>query len=424
MELPSGRVVLEHGSKEGLIPASLAKILTSYAALKQLGPYHHFSTSLWAVDSLKGDTVHGNIWIKSEGDVFLVREKAWTLACKLKESGVRRIQGGIYVDSSFFEPRSEQICLDGKCGQSYNPVLSATSMDFNTITFQISPGPKVGSPVKVEWLPAGDYVQLNNTATTSAKPSRTHLKLQSLGMSADGREKFQISGRLPIGSAKSCEYRFNVDEPAAFTARSFKALFHQAGIDVLGASAGAGTVPPGARKLATYESPPLADLLYGLNRYSNNFMAEILLRSLGATTAGPPGTMDKGVSAVRRSLSALGIPEQQVILNSGSGLSRECKVSAEAFCRVLKAAYQDFSIGPELMASLAMNANEGTLKKRMHKPGVTVRGKTGTLSNVVGFAGYVSGPDNKVYAATVLLNEVRNLWDARDALDSFLEQLP
>jgi D-alanyl-D-alanine carboxypeptidase/D-alanyl-D-alanine-endopeptidase (penicillin-binding protein 4) len=424
ISLPSGRVIWEHRSKETFTPASLAKILTSYAALKQLGPYYHFTTSIWALESPQSGTLRGNIWIKSEGDIFLVREKVWTLACKLKESGIRRIQGGVFVDSSFFDPGSEQICLDGNCERSYNPVLSGTSMDFNSITFHVSPGSKAGDPVQVSWLPSGDYVQLKNLAVTAPKNGESDLKMRSMGMSTNGRQKFQASGKLPSDSAQDREYRLNVEDPAAFVARSFKAFLQQATVEVRGTAAGAGIVPRTARKLATYESPPLADLLHGLNRYSNNFMAEMLLRSLGAIVAGPPGTTAKGTSGVQKTLRDLGIAEQQVFLKSGSGLSRECKVSPEALCRVLAAAYQDFSIGPEFLASFAMNSREGTLRNRMRQSGTTVRGKTGTLGNVIGFSGYVCGSDKTVYAVTVLLNDVRSLCDARDGVYSFLEQIP
>ena len=72
---------------------------------------------------------------------------------------------------------------------------------------------------------------------------------------------------------------------------------------------------------------------------------------------------------------------------------------------------------------MAANGGEGTLKKRMHRPGLTVRGKTGTLNDVIGFAGYVSGPSGKTYAAAIMLNEVRDRFKARQAVDSLLEQV-
>jgi D-alanyl-D-alanine carboxypeptidase/D-alanyl-D-alanine-endopeptidase (penicillin-binding protein 4) len=183
-------------------------------------------------------------------------------------------------------------------------------------------------------------------------------------------------------------------------------------------------VPPGATRLVVQESPPLGDLLYGLNRYSNNFMAEMLLRSMGGSVLGPPGTSAKGVTVIRRTLAQLGIPDREVVLDSGSGLSRACRVSARAFGAVLVDAYNDHALGPEFLASMAVSSREGTLKKRFRQNGVTVRGKTGTLKDVVAFSGYVGFPGGRVFAATVLLDGVRQRWDARAALDALLEQLP
>ncbi len=422
--LPSGRIVWEHRSGDVFTPASVVKVLTSFTALKQLGPYHHFTTSIKAAAGPKDGVISGPIWVKGEGDIFLSSEKAWILASQLRARGVRTIQGGVYVDDSFFEPGSQQICLDGKCGGSYNPMLSATAMDFNTVTFRVRPASKPGSPVDVTWHPPGDYILPANLAKTGARGTKTRLKLQSLGLTPEGREKFQVSGLLPVNTTRSYEYRFNVDDPASFFARSFKAMLLQAGIEVGGREARAGKAPPGAEEIASSESAPLGDLLYGLNRHSNNFMAEMLLRSMGAAVMGRPGTVDKGLAVIKKTLRELEIPDAEMVLDCGSGLSRECRVSPRALCQVLVSAYNDFAIAPEFMASLAVNAREGTLKRRMHRPGIVVRGKTGTLNGVVGFSGYVSGPGGRILAVTVLLNEVQDLRAAREAVDAFVEALP
>ncbi|GLI35450.1 D-alanyl-D-alanine carboxypeptidase/D-alanyl-D-alanine endopeptidase [Desulforhabdus amnigena] len=422
--LPSGHEVWEHKSRNTLVPASLVKVLTSYAALKTLGPFHHFNTEIWAMAAPQQGTLAGDIWIRSDGDNYLLSEKAWTLAQKVKEQGIQTIRGRIIVDNSFFFPPSEHICVDEKCDRSYNPVVSATAMEFNTVTLNITPGEKAGAPVEVSQFPPGDYIEVQNMATTGSSGSKLQLQLKSRGLTRDGHEIYQLSGNLPIGSEGGRQYRVNVDDPAAFFAHSFSMLLKQAGIDVLGKIPGTGTVPPGAKKIASYESAPLGDMLFGLNRYSNNFMAEMLLRSLGAGVVGTPGSVNKGVSVIRNTLEQLGVPGNEILLDSGSGLSRNCHVSPRAFCSVLTSAYRDFSITPEFISSLAMNSNEGTLRRRLRHSGVTVRGKTGTLKDVVGFSGYVSGPQGDLYAVTVILNDVKNLWEAREVLDSFLEELP
>jgi len=424
VELPSGRPVWEYQADVPLVPASLVKILTSYAALKHLGPFHHFKTSVWALHSPGDGIVQGDIWIKSEGDFHLVGEKLWDLANQLQLQGIRVVRGGICIDNSFFEPATEQICIDGKCGSPYNPIISATAVDFNTINFVVLPGDGVGSPARVKWLPPGDYPHVINQATTAAKAGSTPLKFVSLGTNQAGREKFQLSGKIPIRPDRSYKYRFNIGDPVNFAGYSFRGAFEQAGIRFEKKIVKSSQAPPGAVKLLSYESAPLGDLLYGLNRYSNNFMAEMLLRSLGGLVVSPPGTVSKGIAVVHQTLRELGIPEREVVLDSGSGLSRVCRVSPRAFTRVLSSAYNDFSLAPELLSSLAVNAEEGTLRKRLRKSAVTVRGKTGTLKNVIGFAGYVSYPGKDVYAVTILLNSVKNLREAQKAVYDLVEEIP
>jgi serine-type D-Ala-D-Ala carboxypeptidase/endopeptidase (penicillin-binding protein 4) len=421
--IPSGRVLFAHRAQETFVPASVVKLFTSYGALKQLSPQHRFSTTLWVREKPQGSVIPGDLWLRSEGDPFLLADRMSSLARQLRDSGIKGVQGGIYADNSYFEPQTEQICLDGNCQDAYNPVLSATSMDFNTIVFQLRPAPKTGGPVQVEWFPRGDYVSLNNLATTSSRSPQTPLKVQSLGMTQDGRERYRITGKLPMGSGSSQDYRVNIQDPGAFVARSLRAVLQESGIQVVGKAVRRGTVPAGATILVSTESPPLAEMIHGLNRYSNNFMAEMLLRSLGGCGLGPPGTAAKGLAVLGKTLREIDIPEREVQLHSGSGLSRRCLASPQAFCRVLLKAYGDPSVGREFFASLAVNGQEGTLRNRLVRTDTAIRGKTGTLNDVVAFSGYVADPTGELCAVTILLNQVTNLVEAREALDSFLEDV-
>ena len=421
--VPSGRVLYAYRSRETFVPASLVKVFTSYGALKLLGPQHRFATTLWVREKPRGSVIPGDLWIKSEGDPFLLDEHAALIVRQIKELGVQRIQGGVAVDNSYFQPQVEKICLDGNCHDCYNPVLSATALDFNTIVFNLRPGAKPGSPVQVQWFPPGDYVCVKNLATTSARSSQTQLKVQAFGARQDGRERYQITGKLPLGAGSAQEYRVNVTDPGAFLARSFGALLQQSGIEVLGKTARSGAVPAGATRLVTAQSPPLVEMIHGLNRYSNNFMAEMLLRSLGGHILGPPGTAAKGLAALGKILREIGIPEQEIQLHTGSGLSRQCLASPRAFCRVLLKAYEDPAMGREFFESLAVNGQEGTLRNRLLRTGAVIRGKTGTLNDVVAFAGYVTDLKGELCAVTILLNQLTNLVEAREALDAFLEDV-
>jgi len=427
LEAPSGRLVWSHRPEAPLVPASVVKVLTTYAALKHLGPYHHFSTSVLAASAPQRGVVTGNVWLKSDGDPFFLGENAWSLAQKLRANGVREIRGGVYVDNSYFQPGIERICIDGHCSSPYNPVLSATALEFNTVAHQLFPGSSPGGAVPVECYvgPPGEDEPGPLEGEAQSGNGRV-LLVEYAGGQAERRLGEARPASPPAGEPVTRSYQCgaNAPDPAAYASNAFRNLLAQVGVHVRGPAGGGSDAPRASQVLARYESPPLKDVLQGLNRYSNNFMAEMLLRATGAAVHSPPGSLPKGVAVVTSTLEKLGVPRQEIHLDSGSGLSRTCRVSPRAFGAVLLDGYRDFSIAPEFITSMATNGDEGTLRKRLRGTALMVRGKTGTLRDVIGFAGYVAGPDNRTYVVAVLLNDVSNRWEARRAIDDFLVELP
>jgi serine-type D-Ala-D-Ala carboxypeptidase/endopeptidase (penicillin-binding protein 4) len=421
VSLPTGKVISELRSKESLVPASLVKVLTSFAALKKLGPQFRFKTEVYALKAPQGGVISGDVWIRGSGDPYFLSEKAKDFARQLAHQGIRRIEGNVIADLSFFEPAAERICLDANCEAGYNPVVSAAALDFNTLMVRVTPSAIPGKPARVDWLPPGDYVRIAGGAATVKKNAKASVSVRQGGPSEDGKERILVSGQVPARSDRVFEYRANVGDPAVVVSGAFKAMLKDAGIAVAGTGK-PGKTPPGAVPIATYESPPLSEFLYGLNRHSNNFMAEMLLRSVGGYVLGPPGSAEKGIAVIRAALDDASIPDVGFGLDCGSGLSRICRVSPETFCGVLTALYRDPSVAADFWGSLAENGHEGTLRRRSFRPGIKVWGKTGTLNDVVGFAGYVSGPSGNMTAVTVILNHVRDRWKARQAIDSLLEQ--
>ena len=426
VSLPSGRVQWSHRAQEPMIPASLLKIATSYAALKTLGPNHRFRTALHAAATPKGGTLHCDLWIKSEGDIFWTVDRAASLASQLRAMGVETIRGRVLVDNSYFSPPSERVCLDDNCADSYNPLISGSAIEFNSVLLRVSPSSSVGRPPLVEWLPRGRFVQVTNEARTAPKRTRSTLGVQLLEPDPQGNMRFRLSGKLPMSPAAVVEKRYSVANPSAFLAAVFTSVLEGSGIRVEPGAAKAVSpeaMPAEARILAEELSPTLAETIHGLNRHSNNFMAEMLLRSMGAQALGPPGTEAKGIATVNKVLQSLGASTATCLLKTGSGLSRECRMNTHALAKILVNAYCDPTCGPIFMESLAVSGEAGTLKRRLSRSAVTIRGKTGTLRDVVGFAGYVSAPAQPIYGVVLLLNSVHDLQKAKEAVDSFLENL-
>jgi serine-type D-Ala-D-Ala carboxypeptidase/endopeptidase (penicillin-binding protein 4) len=208
--------------------------------------------------------------------------------------------------------------------------------------------------------------------------------------------------------------------PAAAAAALFKDALRAQGVSVTG-SAIRGTATLDAQQIAEVLSPPLAQIVQFMDRTSDNFTAELLLKQLG-TVEGAVGTSAGGAAQVRATLAAAGIPLAGVRIVDGSGLSPLDRLTARAIVGILDAAWHDPAIKAAFVSALAVAGRSGTLKDRLRAPparGVVV-GKTGTTSIASALSGYV----RQRYVFSVLDNgNPVSSWWARRAQDRFVTVL-
>ncbi len=175
-------------------------------------------------------------------------------------------------------------------------------------------------------------------------------------------------------------------------------------------------------EILSLKSPPLAAILMDMNKYSSNFIAEQIVKNLGAEVYGAPGTTAKGTAVLSDYLVSLGIPESEFRLVNGSGLTRDSRVRPTHLTAVLADMAVDPRVGHEFMASLAIGGRDGTLWARFTDEDEVdrVRGKTGTLDGVHCLAGTVEAADGEMYAFAYLVNELPgSIARARKAHDRF-----
>ena len=211
-----------------------------------------------------------------------------------------------------------------------------------------------------------------------------------------------------------------VDDPASAAAEAFVSELEKAGIRVAG-KAGFAATPPGAAPLAGVLSEPLAEMVSWMNQESDNFVAEMLLKGLGARL-GKGGATAAGAEVVRTILSRLGVPLSGVRLADGSGLSGRDRFTAEALAALLTAAWNNPGLHDPFLASLAVAGQSGTLEDRLEKPPARGRvfGKTGTTNRASSLSGYVGSR----YAFAVIMNgRPIPSWFARKAQDRFVRLL-
>ena len=398
----TAQTLYSHNAATRRIPASNVKLFTAAAALARLGPDYRFATDFYAKGKVRGGVLRGDLYLKGYGDPLFVHEKMRDFVRRLKLRGVRRIEGDLVADDTFFDDKKHG--RGWRVGRSIRPYLAphgALSLNFGSANVLVAPGDRVGGPARAYLEPPSHALRL----WAKVKTSRGRHPQIWLGRKrSKGKDLVQVGGKFPAKGRMKL-YRVPVTDPTAFTAGAVAAEFERQGIALKGGIRRAAT-PPDARLLARNLSPPLGEVVSGLNKFSNNFVAEQVLKTMGAETHGAPGTAEKGLRVVRDFLLSVGVSAKEIALADGSGLSRMNRASPRSLAVLLEAAHNDFRLRPEFMSSLAVFGVDGTVKKRRRR-GVDsrrVRVKTGVLNGVRAFSGYAAAGNGEILAFSILMN--------------------
>ena len=419
ISVPSNESVYSRNALAPLLPASVMKIVTTVAALDYLGPEYRFKTEFLYTGQRSSETILGDLYIRGRGDPKLTPEKLWQIAMQIKGRGISHITGNLMIDTSFFDNLDRPPAWQDKRTQrAYDAGLSALSVNFNTVAVHVHPGISVGDEVAVWLEPWPDSLTLDISATTTASGRN---RLSVTRSSEAGSVKVSVKGQLPMGESEAVFYR-NIENPARYAAETFFTFLRQAGVRIDGVPQTGRTTPANAKPLYTYMSQPLAMVLKELNTYSNNFIAEQLIKTLAAEISGAPGSHAEGTRLVMNFLRKYGIDTRGTVIVDGSGLSRQNQLSTQAIVDVLSNAYIRFDIGPDFLASLPVLGAEGGAKKRfLHSPArAQIRAKTGTLNGVSTLAGYVSTQIGRVYSYAIFLNNNRCGHRGADSIENKL----
>ncbi len=423
VSLRTGEEVFGWQADQGMVPASTMKVITAAAALKTLGPSYRFTTRLLTDGELRTDGVlDGNLYVQGGGDPSLVIEKLWKMVYDLRLQGVERIEGDVYFDDTRFDRNWATAgwtkARDLAEGPSYFAHTGALALNFDTIAIVVRPGESAGDPaVVVLETPAPGVVTVDNQLRTTENGHRR----VDLDREVTGRSMvLTLKGRVPL-RASAVRYYRTVPDPTAYFTAAFAAQLREQGITVSGAYLD-GESPEDASELLTLKSPPLASILMDMNKYSSNFIAEQVLKTLGAEVSGAPGTTAGGIAVLEDYLASLGIPREEFKLINGSGLTRNARLRPTHLTAVMADMAGDPRVGHEFMASLAIGGRDGTLWARFTDEDEVdrVRGKTGTLDGVHCLAGIVEAADGEIYAFAYLVNELPgSIARARKVADQF-----
>lgn len=400
-DLDTGQILMEKNPDTALVPASTMKVVTSATALHVLNPDFSFITEVF-VEGLQGSSA-GTLFLKGYGDPYLVSEELFALTRSVREQGLREVRGNIVVDDSYFQP-DPPLDENEKLGsRSYHAPYSALSLNFNSIKVLVSPGQRPGKQATATIDPESEYASVKAEVKTVAGGKAANVSIIKEPR-PQGGELVTVEGEIGVNATMKGRY-VNVSNPSLYTGEVFKEFLLREGVRV-GGRVISGTVPPTAGSYLEFHSRPLGAIVYWLNKFSNNFMAEQISMAMGASVHGAPGTREKGLAVIRKHLQSCGVDDGDFSLSEASGLSRNNRLSASALVRVLLAASRDFSYSAEFMASLGVAGVDGTLKEKFAEPAVKrkIRGKTGTLRGVNALTGYGVSTDGKRFVFAVIAN--------------------
>ena len=387
-------------------PASTMKLLTTLAALEELGPAWTWKTEAYATAPVVNGVLEGDLYIKGYGDPYLVIEHFWRFLRALRKGGIDEIRGNLVIDESYFEPslgRAAQ--FDRRPDHAYNVEPRALLVNFQAVNLRFLPEPKA-QRVRIVADPQPAQFTLDNRVRLVRGPcghGPYGVGVQVLPRAMPQRIMF--SGRYSVDCGEDNLYRV-VAEGGSYVHGVFKTVWTELGGKFSGGVREAVT-PADAQLLHAATSPPLSDILRSVNKHSNNVMTRHVLLTLGAEKYGPPGTVSKGIAAIRDWLQRRGLDFPELVIENGSGLSRHERISARHLADVVRTGWESPYM-PEYLASLPILSMDGTLRLRS---GGALAGrahlKTGSLNDVRAKAGVVLDEQGRRLVVVILHNDAR-----------------
>lgn len=414
--LASNQTLYSHDAQKFFTPASVTKLLTTAAAMQQLGSNFQFRTSIMGEGN-------GVLRVIGRGDPSVNDNQLTALAKQVQQAGITNISQ-LIADDSFVTGDTVESSWQWEDIQSdYGAPVGSFIVNQNTFSISVAPS-AIAQPLKITWDDISETSKwrvVNQTTTVAAnQPGSVNVTRDLSG------NVLRITGQLPLNSAPT-KITLPVVDPNNFFLRRLRVSLAQQNIRLGDTTVGTGT---GTQEIASIQSPPLSQLIAKTNTDSDNSYAESLLRALAYRQNRPLSqpSANIGLDILRQTLTSMGVDAASYRIVDGSGLSRKNLISPETLVQLLKAVERT-NYKTEFRASLPIAGQTGTLKNRFRNtPAVNiVQAKTGTMTGVVALAGHIQPPNYEPLVFSIIVNQsdepARNIRQGIDEVVVLLAQL-
>jgi D-alanyl-D-alanine carboxypeptidase/D-alanyl-D-alanine-endopeptidase (penicillin-binding protein 4) len=430
-EYPTGEVIYALNPKKLMIPASNMKLFTTISSLILLGPDFHYKTYLYyeGDGNIENGMLTGNLYLKGSGDPTLSTQidsenyfnlfQVW--ADSLKSLGIRQINGTLIGDDNVFDDLGlgHDWSWDD-LSYYYTAPTSALSYSDNCMNLYVVPGDSIGISAGIVTKPLENYLKIKNNICTVSNDSVT--KIESYRY--PGEEEVTVNGIVPL-NADTIKEQIPVDDPTDFALNAFKSILERNGISVSSIS-DIDEIPdycPDYDKMHLiyiHESIPLSQIIKTINKISQNFYAEQLLKTLGHELRND-GSAQGGITVEKEWFNTIGIKTEDIAIIDGSGLSHNNLVTAEQIIKLLYfiRSHQHWETFRE---SLSVSGQDGTLQHRLKDSNAAghIYAKTGSMKNVKALSGFIYALNGREYLFSILVNHYSA---SASEIDNLLDQI-
>lgn len=388
-----------------LNPASVMKLVTTYAALELLGRDYRWKTEAFLSGKLNGKgTLNGNLILKGYGDPKITIEQWAAFMSDLRARGLNEVTGDLVLDRSYFKlPEHDPAAFDQEPLRPYNVGPDALLVNFKAVRFAFLPNARANAVAVKAEPPLPDIVLDSAPQLTNGDCGDWRGALAANYADFGATASAAFPGRYPQSCGERDWYVALLDHPH-YVHGMFTAYFRQKGGQFDGGLR-EGRAPRDATPFAVMESVPLYDIVRDVNKLSNNVMARQIFLTLATTRHPPPATPALAADVVAAWLKEKKLALNGLVLENGSGLSRRERITAGGLARLLASA--DASpVREEFASSLAVAAMDGTVQKRFRDGTVAGQAllKTGSLDGVRALAGYVIDAEGRRFIVVAIIN--------------------